>query len=204
MDPSPSFSTDVSVFHTNEPELPLHKPSGKSQKRRPSSSCPEEGPTGVKRPKLSHTGCTEPAERAVPSSRASTTVHTGRVTHDSTKDPLLDSEHVDIPRQRRSGNDTVDYVTEDTSLMAEEEVDHQHMLPQNTGSAAGTEDLNQDWDLAQIGTFVDEEAITEALLTAPEEVLDDVASRLEGILRAADAVLSDLRPALDTGGRGDI
>ncbi|KAH0845492.1 hypothetical protein FOPE_12469 [Fonsecaea pedrosoi] len=186
MDPSPSFSTDVSVFHTIEPELPLHKPSGKGQKRRPSSSCPDEGPTGVKRPKLSHTAFTEPAERAVPSSRASTTVHTGCVTHDSPKDPLFD-------------NDTVDYVTEDTSLMAEEEVDHQHMLPQNTGSAAGTEDFDQDRDLAQIGTL-----ITEALLTAPEEVLDDVASRLEGILRAADAVLPDLRSSLNTGGRGDI
>ncbi|OAG36196.1 hypothetical protein AYO21_09590 [Fonsecaea monophora] len=142
MDPSPSFSTDVSVFHTIEPELPLHKPSGKGQKRRPSSSCPDEGPTGVKRPKLSHTAFTEPAERAVPSSRASTTVHTGCVTHDSPKDPLFD-------------NDTVDYVTEDTSLMAEEEVDHQHMLPQNTGSAAGTEDFDQDRDLAQIGTLWD-------------------------------------------------
>ncbi|KIW28315.1 uncharacterized protein PV07_07989 [Cladophialophora immunda] len=202
MNSNKSFIPEI-IVETSVPESRLRE----NKKHPPSHSGQEQCPRLVKRLKPSQSTSRESAKRTLSSSGSSTVAITGVMGHNHTQDSLIESEQLDVPYQSRSSQASFDHETKDTSLMTVEEEDHHpQTVAWNNGFTGGAEDtLDRDWDLAQIGSFVDdEEAITEALLAAPEEVLDVVAARLEKTLREAEAILSKLKSAFQDAEDGDV
>ncbi|OAP58633.1 hypothetical protein AYL99_07723 [Fonsecaea erecta] len=159
-------------------ESQVHKTSEESQKRPASPSNSEQYPRAAKKPKQSRAMSPEPAEYIVSSSRASTatTVTIGRIWHDSTQGSLPYRERTDNPHQSGSSRDSFDQAPKATFVTTqEEEGDHPHNVVWNGDFADGVEHvINQHWDLAHVGSFVDDEATTEGLRETPDDVPDTV------------------------------
>ncbi|KIW87354.1 uncharacterized protein Z519_11990 [Cladophialophora bantiana CBS 173.52] len=190
----------IKIVDGSEAESHIQKTAAEDQKYQQSPFMAAGVFKTCQRPKLSHSTAGEPTQLTVVSPRTGITKATTFVDHDSTEHSLLHSELMDTAYHSGYSEHKFDHATEDASFMTEAEGVRTRTNALDTSLRVDLEHaVNLSWDLAQIGAFVDdEEGLTEALLAAPDEVLDIVAARLEAILKKAEDVLSKLQVAFES------